>query len=241
MTDPTDSDTRLQPTEGRARTVDFLVNALQERISDGEFGVGSWIRQERLAEEFGVSRMPIREALHRLQALGVVEIVANRGARVKMPSMRDIAEAFEVRGVLEGHAAFRAARGCTQAEMDKLHQAGQWFEAAAEEARKGSNEKAKELWYKANELFHGTVIQASGNRQLSLSINALHHRMPRNLTWSALGGDPRLLSDNAEEHLRIADAIEERDSELARKLTIEHSARARELVEIHVGSKAQLD
>lgn len=234
MTDPIELGTRRQQVDVRAKTVESLVDALQERISDGEFGVGSWIRQERLAEEYGVSRMPIREALHRLQALGVVEIVANRGARVQLPSMRDIAEAYEVRGVLEGHAAYRAARACTQADIDRLHQAGDWFDEAAAKARAGSKAAAKDLWYKANELFHSTVIEAAGNAQLSTSISALHHRMPRNLTWSALGGDPRLLANNAAEHRKIAEAIENRDAQSARELTIEHSAQARELVEIHV-------
>ncbi|MET4620714.1 DNA-binding GntR family transcriptional regulator [Arthrobacter sp. 2762] len=237
MTQPIDIGSRRQQLEGRAKTVESLVDALQERISDGEFGVGSWIRQERLAEEYGVSRMPIREALHRLQALGVVEIIANRGARVQMPSMRDIAEAYEVRGVLEGHAAYRAARSSTQADIDNLHQAVKWFNDAVGKARSGSKTAAKDLWYKANELFHATVIQAAGNSQLSASISALHHRMPRNLTWAALGGDPRLLADNAQEHMRIAEAIETRNAEVARQLTVEHSAHARELVEIHVMSR----
>lgn len=218
----------------RTRTVEYLVASLQERISDGEFEVGSWIRQERLATEYGVSRMPIREALHRLQALGVVELIANRGAQVKLPSFRDVAETFEVRGVLEGHAAYLAASHSTQKDIDSLRAACASFFEAVTEAEKGATGSPRPHWYSANSQFHGTVISAAGNTQLSLSIEALHHRMPRNLTWAALGADPRLLAANAAEHVRIADAIEGRDGVLARELTIEHSVHARELIERHL-------
>lgn len=220
--------------EGPTRTVEHLVASLQERISDGEFEVGSWIRQERLATEYGVSRMPIREALHRLQALGVVELIANRGAQVKIPSFRDVAEAFEVRGVLEGHAAYLAASHSTQKDIDQLRAACKSFLGAVAEAEKGTTGSPRPLWYAANSQFHGTVISAAGNEQLSLSIEALHHRIPRNLTWAALGSDPRLLAANADEHVRIAEAIEGRDGARARELTIEHSAHARQLIERHL-------
>lgn len=220
--------------EVRTRTVEYLVGSLQERISDGEFEVGSWIRQERLATEYGVSRMPIREALHRLQALGVVELIANRGARVKLPSYRDVAEVFEVRGVLEGHAAYLASLHSTQQDIEQLRKACASFAEVVTEAEKGAAGSPRPLWYAANSLFHGTVINAAGNSELKISIDALHHRMPRNLTWAALGGDPRLLAANANEHVRIVEAIEARDAELARALTIEHSSHARELIERHL-------
>ncbi|GAA5040798.1 DNA-binding GntR family transcriptional regulator [Thermocatellispora tengchongensis] len=215
------------------RLVAGLVNALQDRISTGDIKIGSWIRQERIAQEYGVSRTPVREALRQLDALGVVEIVANRGARVKLPSIRDITEAFEVRGVLEGHAACLAARNITQAQLDVLRETDGIFREAVRHARSGgedSRAESRALWYRANDAFHATIVTACGNRQLQLTLETLHHRMPRNLTWSALDGDPRLLEENAEEHVRIADAIDRRDGERARELIMAHTQRAQELI-----------
>ncbi|GAA2331833.1 GntR family transcriptional regulator [Streptomyces sparsogenes] len=220
------------------RLVGSLVDALQDRIGEGEIGVGSWIRQDRIAEEYGVSRTPVREALRQLEALGVVEIIANRGARVKLPSMRDIAQAFEVRGVLEGHAAWLAARNIGQSQLDLLKETGAWFEDVIGWAARGTEDamaKARADWFRANGTFHATVIAASGNHQLEVAIDQLHRRLPRGLTWTALGGDPRLLKENAEDHAQIRRAIEDQDGELARQLTIGHSDRARELILMRSG------
>ncbi|WP_162795043.1 GntR family transcriptional regulator [Nonomuraea lactucae] len=215
------------------RLVAGLVNALQDRISEGDIKIGSWIRQERIAQEYGVSRTPVREALRQLEALGVVEMVANRGARVTLPSVRAITEAFEVRGVLEGHAACLAARNITQAQLDVLHEMNGIFREAVRYARAGDEEslaKARTLWYRANDTFHATIVAACGNRQLQLTLETLHHRMPRNLSWTALNGDPRLLGENADEHAQIATAIDGRDGELARQHVMHHSRRAQELI-----------
>ena len=215
------------------RLVGSLVDALQERIADGDIKVGSWMRQDRIAQEYGVSRTPVREALRQLEALGVVEIIAHRGARVKLPSMRDIAQAFEVRGVLEGHAALLAARNIAQTQLDLLHETDRWFQEALAWAAQRTEQalvQAREAWHRADETFHATVVAASGNRELDVAITQLLRRLPRGLTWTALGGDTRLLRENAEGHARIRAAIERQDGEAARRLTIGHSHRAQELI-----------
>ncbi len=89
---------------------DDLAAALQNRILVGDYPVGTRLRQELLAAEFGVSRMPVREALHKLEALGLVEITPRRGAFIRGPSTEEIREAYVVRAELEGLAAELAAR-----------------------------------------------------------------------------------------------------------------------------------
>lgn len=208
-----------------------IVDRLRERIGSGEIPIGDWIRQEQVAREYGVSRTPVREALRQLEALGVVEMVAHRGARVTLPSTRDIAEALEIRGVLEGHAAQLAADRITQAQLDVLTGTDRTFRRVVALARDpGAQDEARELWYRTNTLFHATVVEAAGNRQLTASLDALHHRLPRNLTWSGLSGDPRLLSRNADDHAAIAAAIGEGAGERARLLTLEHARRAAEMI-----------
>jgi DNA-binding GntR family transcriptional regulator len=230
MTTQADTTAPVAESVHLASPVDRIVAVLQDRIGDGQLPLGTWIRQETLAKEFGVSRMPVREALRQLEALGVVELVANRGARVAMPSLVNIVDAFEVRGILEGHAAYRAARDATRDMIDALRSTESIFDQAAIEAEAGQVEASRRLWYQANALFHKTIIEAAGSPQLALSVNALHHRIPRGLTWSALRADPRLLRQNAATHRDITDAVDAGDTEEARRRAIEHGRRAAELV-----------
>ena len=83
---------------------DDIALALEEAIVSGEIPPGSTLRQEHLSEQFQVSRTPVREALRRLAALGLVSFEPNRGVRVRMLSLDEIREAFMVRAELEGLA-----------------------------------------------------------------------------------------------------------------------------------------
>jgi DNA-binding GntR family transcriptional regulator len=209
-----------------------LVDTIAERISRGDYNFGTWIRQESLAKELGVSRMPIREALGQLQALGIIEIVPNRGARPRQPSLRELAEVYEVRALLEGHAAHEAARLITHAQLQVLYAAVDDFRAVVAAALEGATDVAelRRRWVQANTTFHDTILEAGNNTQLQATVSSLHHRIPRNLTWTALDADPRLLAENADAHEAIAKAIDNRDGDSARDLMIGHSRRARELI-----------
>src|SRR5580765_1341058 len=96
---------------------------LQARVLSGEIVTGTRLRQEALADEFGVSRTPIREALRKLQASGLVELQPHRGALVRAPSAREIRDAYEVRAELEGLAADLAAQRIHQRQLDGLREA----------------------------------------------------------------------------------------------------------------------
>ena len=113
--------------EDRRALVDKLAATLQARMLSGELVSGTRLRQEALAEEFGVSRTPIREALRKLQASGLVELQPHRGALVRGPSAREIRDAYEVRAELEGLAAELAAQRIHQAQLDGLHEAQSEF------------------------------------------------------------------------------------------------------------------
>jgi DNA-binding GntR family transcriptional regulator len=103
--------------------VDRLAGAIQTRVLSGDVPVGTRLRQEALAEEFGVSRTPVREALRKLQSTGLVELLPNRGAVVRGPSAREIREAYEVRAELEGLAAELAAGRISDADLLRLREA----------------------------------------------------------------------------------------------------------------------
>jgi DNA-binding GntR family transcriptional regulator len=213
--------------------VERIVRLLQERIGNGEVKVGSWLRQERLAQELGVSRMPVREALRQLQALGTVEIVANRGARVTLPSARDLVEVYRLRGVLEAHAATAACQLITSAQLERLQLAHEMFEQlASAQAASLTTEPAEQRpsWCEANDQFHAVIMEASGNAHLLEVVDNLHRKIPRNLTWLGLGGDPARLARNAAEHGEILAAISAGDAQAASRHVLAHAQHASELL-----------
>lgn len=215
------------PTPDRAgprASVDELTERIQDRILAGSLAGGSWLRQERLASEFGVSRTPIREALRALAGRGLVELHDRRGAIVCMPTARDVREAYAVRAELEGYAAELAALWARASDLERLAEAAGLFERLVTAAPRRPG------WQKANDRFHIAILDAAGNARLKATIEALHTSFPRNLTWSALSGETGLLSENVEQHREIRRAIEDRDPAGARARMTAHVRRAGDLV-----------
>jgi DNA-binding GntR family transcriptional regulator len=216
--------------ERPADPVDDMADAIQLRILTGEYGFGTPLRQAQLAEEFGVSRTPVREALRKLQAAGLVEIVRHRGAVVRGPSARDLREAYVVRAELEGLAAELAARWVTDAELEQLVHATELFRNAVEAfseggAAKGAGRMARAKdWVRANDMLHGLIQTASRNVQLQRSISDILDRClrPGDASWSALSHDSHLLRTNVGHHEEILHALERHDGAEARRLMTAH-------------------
>jgi DNA-binding GntR family transcriptional regulator len=226
-------------TDGRHRSgslVDEVADKIQARVMGGTIAIGSWLRQETLAEEFGVSRTPVREALRKLEAGGLVHFVPHRGALVRGPTPRQIREAYLVRAELEGLAAELAARWIRDDQLERLQEAQELFRRAVADLARGRRRRSKpsaygdEPWFQANTLFHEAVQEAAGNEQLAAVIRHLHRTFPRNVTWAALHDSLRLLEENVAEHGRILAAIENGDAGGARHLMVDHVRRAGDLV-----------
>jgi DNA-binding GntR family transcriptional regulator len=219
-------------------TVERVAGAIQAQVLSGAVPVGTRLRQEALAEQFGVSRTPVREALRQLQASGLVELLPNRGAVVRGPTVRELREAYEVRAELEGLAAELAAGRISDRDLLRLREAQELFREAVRtlierRARKRAPWKDESVWVRANDLFHQAILDASANRRLNETIADLHRSFPRNLTWTALSQSSPLLEENVEQHERILEAIEQRDPAEARLRMIEHVRSAGELVTRH--------
>lgn len=214
---------RAAPEQGRAEEI---VQALQRRILTGEVPIGSWLRHEALAEEFGTSRTPVREALHVLNARGIVRIERHRGAQVAGHSARDIRDLGEVRAELEGFAAELAADRIDDDQLERMRGAWAGFRSAIEEfVDRPVEDRTAETaaaWVDANNVFHTVITEASGNRQLLLSIADIHRRLPQNISFAAYAGKSRLLRRNLDEHDEVADAITRHDSRAARKAMAAH-------------------
>ena len=132
-----------------ATTAEKLVGSLAGRISAkifaGEYPPGSRLRQEALAEEFSVSRTPIREALRQLEAKGVIQHVPNQGAIVLAPNARDIREAYQVRAELEGLAISLAVEWMTDEQIERMRNAQKRFAEAVDKLTRQLGPQTRKL------------------------------------------------------------------------------------------------
>src|SRR5688572_30061093 len=169
--------------DGPTSTQD-LADKIAAAIRSGDYPPGSRLPQETLAERFQVSRTPIREALRLLEARGVLELIPNQGAVVRVPALRDIREGYQVRAELEGLAAELAAEWITEAQIERLAKAGARFKKTVDElsAQAASGTRAKRAitrprqptWVEANEDFHDVIVEAAGNEKLRRMLSDLH-------------------------------------------------------------------
>jgi DNA-binding GntR family transcriptional regulator len=220
-----------------ARLVGSLAERISTKISAGDYPPGSRLRQEVLAEEFSVSRTPIREALRQLEAKGLIQLVPNQGAIVLAPSARDIREAYQVRAELEGLAISLAVGWITDEQIERMRIAQRKFADTVEKltaSARTSNARAHlknvPSWVESNDEFHGVVVEASGNRRLRQMIQDLHLGFTRSVMLSALTMDGRRMRENVSQHDAILSAIVRHDAAEARKEMAHHILRSGELV-----------
>jgi DNA-binding GntR family transcriptional regulator len=223
--------------DSEKKLVGNLADRISEKIFAGEYAPGSPLRQEALAEEFSVSRTPIREALRQLEAKGVIQHLPNQGAVVLAPNARDIREAYQVRAELEGLAISLAVEWITDEQIEQMRNAQKRFSqtvdkltVAARHASAKNRLKNVPNWVESNDEFHGVVIDASGNRRLKQMIRDLHLGFTRNIMLSALTMDGRRMRENVSQHDAILSATERHDAIEARKAMTHHILRSGELI-----------
>src|SRR5881296_1111025 len=140
---------------------DDIAVLIEEAIVSGELTPGSVLRQEQLSDRFGVSRTPVREALRRLAALGLVSFEPNRGVRVRTLSRDELREAFLVRAELESLATEVATPRFTEAGLAELEAAEERFARLTEELRSGATVTDRAAlvtdWVRANHAFHDVI------------------------------------------------------------------------------------
>ncbi|GLQ06738.1 GntR family transcriptional regulator [Sneathiella chinensis] len=190
-----------------------LVPVLEQEIVTGELKPGTRLDETLLAERFGVSRTPVREALTHLAAAGLVVIRPRRGAIVATISIRDLMNMFEVMANLEGVCARLAARRITPEERPALKAA---FEAC--DALVGTDRY--DDYYEGNLTLHNLIYQASHNAYLEKQTRELRRRLsPHRRLQVRIPG--RLIK-SSEEHGAIVRAILDGNSDLAERLTRDH-------------------
>jgi len=190
-------------------------------ILKGEFCAGQHLREVQLAEMFGVSRTPVRLALAANERHGLLEYGPNRGYVVRSFLAKDIASAFEIRALVEGYSARRAAEKGLSPEEER-----QMIEAIDSVSHllgqeEILNESDHETWRNQNALYHRIISDKSGNRFVGpvlQSVQQIPSVYPPVLTSYA----PEKLRTYNDQHLRILECILRRESVRAEFLMREH-------------------
>ena len=185
------------------RTLDaFVVDELRERIVSGALQAGTKIDQQALAEELGVSRMPVREALRRLSAEGFVELLSHRGAVVVQLSHAEIIEIYEMRGVLQGLAARLAVPNYTDEDIAEIKRLLDEMDATQD----------VQAWTTLNGEFHRRIESPADARRLHELIERLTLQCAPYLQISVHFLHAQ--SSPQELHHEIYKAVEARDAEV---------------------------
>jgi DNA-binding GntR family transcriptional regulator len=215
---------------------DEIALALEEAIVSGELEPGSVLRQEQVSATYSVSRTPVREALRRLAALGLVSFEANRGFRVRTLSREEVWEAFLLRAELESLITGIAAEKMTKADLDELELAEKRFArlARALRAREPGDDRRSLTaeWMKANHGFHDVIYRIADMPYIEQVSKAARRTFSGPAVWAP--GDEtidELYLLNERQHRAIKDALAAGSPEGARALAREHVLSSFELLE----------
>ncbi|KQB05046.1 GntR family transcriptional regulator [Vibrio metoecus] len=224
---------RQPSTEKENTKSENLTEYLIEAIVEGELAPGSKISEPELAKQFQVSRGPLREALMRVEGLGLIERIPHIGARVIQLSPTKLVELYAVREALEGMAARLAARNITEIELAGLESLLSTHSTHIDQV-----EGASYFHQQGDFDFHYRIIQASRNQQLiGLLCDELYHLL-RMYRYQSPRSHSRPV-EALEEHKFILRAIRQRDEELAEMLMRRHISRSRQLIEQQIMLDAQ--
>ncbi|MEL7567138.1 MAG: GntR family transcriptional regulator [Dehalobacterium sp.] len=192
---------------------EVVFETIREAIISGHLRPGERLMEVQLAEEMGVSRTPVREAIRKLELEGFLVMIPRKGAYVAGISLKDIHDVFEIRAALDSLAAGLAAERITEEELNNLERS---LVSVVESA--GHNDLNGIV--NTDTDFHDIIYKASRNERLMQIVNNLREQIQRFRTTSlAFPGRMQIAVD---EHRRIVDAISERNVDLARALAQEH-------------------
>jgi DNA-binding GntR family transcriptional regulator len=195
---------------GKSRS-SYVYEKLCDAISEGRFAPGKRLGEEEIAKLFGVSRTPVREALLRLQARGLLTGGVGRSLVVAQLGMQQVLELYAMREILEGSAARFAAQHAGAADIALLRRLHKEFMAAWKQPAR---------LVPLNRRFHQAIYEAAHNRYLTQALNEFHDAFA--LLHSNTFRIPNRPRETNEEHIKIIEAIAERDPDRAEQAAREH-------------------
>jgi len=211
---------RIPPPEAhrRGEAVDVVFETIRQGIISGRFAPGQRLVIRDLADDIPYSRSTFREALRRLAAERLVSLIPNRGAAVQRLTPQEMTDLFEIRELLEGQAARRAAERIGESDHSRR------FAAVWEKVGRG-DPTDRQAFIEHNQLFHGTIVDLSGNSRLPEMLNQLQIPILM-FQWRTLM-TPQEIALSQAEHKTIAKAILEGRPDQAEAAMRRHVRRAR--------------
>lgn len=210
---------------------DVVFESLREAILEGKLSPGQRLMEVQLAEQLGVSRTPVREAIRKLELEGLVVMLPRKGAYVADISLKDLVDVLEIRASLEGLSASLAAERISEDDIKELEKIAQDFK---EYALNGNVEQL----LKMDVEFHECIFKAANNKKLHQLINSLWEQVYRFRVTYISDYDSSV--NIIKEHELILDAIKNGDSELAKKYATEHIEKAEQFM-IERATKNNID
>jgi DNA-binding GntR family transcriptional regulator len=186
-----------------------ILETIREAITSGTLKAGEKVAEPELAERFGISRTPIREAFRQLESEGYLTVIPRKGAVVVSFSSKEIEEFYAIKSILEGYAAHQACNNLTDKEIDKLVAINEKLRQMAEDADiKG--------FFKIHNDFHELFRRAADNAKLEDMINSLLSKFQRLRYESLL--KPGRMKVSVQEHVKLIEAFKTRNAELAERI-----------------------
>lgn len=194
-------------------------SALRKAILERQYTAGAALSEKQLADAFGMSRTPVRQALQELVSEGFVEFVPSRGYFIPRLTPADIRELFELRESLEGFATRSAALRASEAEIQELELLYQRYHSA----------QHLDAWVDLGTRFHNRIISLSGNSRLMGILDSLKAQI--SLTrHSVLSDSGERREEALADHRAILDAIRQRDADQAELQARAHVRRSYEVL-----------
>ena len=209
-----------------AKAVDKAYHTVRERIVRGEYPASSRITEQEVAAVAGVSRTPVREALRKLHAEGLLDFVPHQGAIVAEWTLEDTDDLFELRAMLESYGAARAARRVTPEGIAELRQLAddQYHETLAKP--EGYLKRVGQL----NSQFHRRIHEFAGSARLVTTLASLIEAPTMMRTFRTYHDQDLIRS--ASHHLEIVRALEARDGDWSAALMRSHILGARGILQV---------
>lgn len=198
-----------KPMEKHLTLREKILENIRDAIISGAIKAGSRVSEPDLAERYGISRTPIREAFRQLESEGYLTVIPRRGAVVSEFSEKDVEEFYAIKSILEGYAARRACEKLTAKELDRL-------QAINDRLAELASHNDFKTFFKIHNDFHDVFIKAADNEKLRELISSLVTRFQRlRLTSISL---PGRMDISVQEHEKIIEAFRRKDVEAAEML-----------------------
>lgn len=197
---------RRKPIERHQTLREKILETIREAILKGSLKPGEKVAEPELAERFGISRTPIREAFRQLESEGYLTVIPRKGAVVTSLSERDVEEFYAIKSILEGYAARMAAEHLGEKDIERLEAINQRLQQLADDGD-------VKTFFKVHNEFHEVFIKACGNDKLQELISQLVMKFNRlRLASLALPGRMQI---SVEEHKKIIQSFKDQDGEKA--------------------------